>query len=198
MSHDPNRMKIALRDNGLHSLWKGIAAYESAKADDDDVWSFKDAIMFMHHGVELLMKQILVNHSEYLVIEDLSESTVKKQKQANEEGIGVFSLQRPPLEISIEDLAIPSKRDAPLNLSNGVLGTTPGTESVRTRKEVRFKDRFDDQLNCIWPPVKPSAAPAWIGIIPTARVVPARRFTPSHRNRYALRRCTENVSIVTP
>lgn len=92
-------MKIALRENGLHSLWKGIAAYESAKTDND-VWSFKDAIMFIHHGVELLMKQILVNHSEYLVFEDLSESTVKKQKQANEEGCGVFFIQKPPRSVT--------------------------------------------------------------------------------------------------
>jgi hypothetical protein len=100
MSHDPNRVKIELRDNGLHSLWKGIAAYESAKTDDADVWIFKDAIMFIHHGVELLMKQILVNHSEYLVFEDLSETTVKKQKQAKKEKIGVFSLLKPPRSVT--------------------------------------------------------------------------------------------------
>lgn len=101
MSNPSNdRVKIALRENGLHSLWKGIAAYEIAKKDNDNVWSFKDAIMFIHHGVELLMKQILVNHSEYLIFEDLSDSTVKKQKVANEEGVGVFFLPRAPRTVT--------------------------------------------------------------------------------------------------
>ena len=94
-----NRMKIDLLDNGLHSLWRGIEAYESAKTADD-IWSFKDAIMFIHHGIELLMKQILANHSEYLVFDDLSDSTVSKQKQANKQGVGVFFLPKPPKSVT--------------------------------------------------------------------------------------------------
>jgi hypothetical protein len=102
MSSDPNnRVRIALKENGLHSLWKGIEAYEKAKSGDD--WSLKEAVMFIHHGVELLMKQILVNHSEYLLFEDLGETTVRKQKQANQQGIGVFFLNRPPRSVTFTD-----------------------------------------------------------------------------------------------
>jgi len=55
MPSSPNdRFKIALKENGLHSLWKGISAYDEAKSGDN--WSLKEAVMSIHHGVELLME----------------------------------------------------------------------------------------------------------------------------------------------
>jgi hypothetical protein len=57
--------------------------------------------MYVHHGVELLMKQILVQHSEYLLFDDLGDATLKKQKQANKEQTGVFQLEKPPRTVDV-------------------------------------------------------------------------------------------------
>lgn len=87
--------KISLRENGLHSLWHGIESYQKYIRTQDK-WLLKEAIMFVHHGIELLMKEILIKHSEYLIFDDIGPDTVKKQKRANSQGIGIFFLPKPP------------------------------------------------------------------------------------------------------
>jgi hypothetical protein len=87
--------KISLKENGLHSLWRGIEAYQKY-ARTQDKWLLKEAIMFVHHGIELLMKEMLARHSEYLIFDDIGPDTVKKQKKANREEIGIFYLPKPP------------------------------------------------------------------------------------------------------
>ncbi len=61
----------------------------------------KDAIMFLHHGIELLMKEILVSHSPYLIFEELKDLP-RKQKLADKQGISIFSIDRPPRTVSYE------------------------------------------------------------------------------------------------
>ncbi len=85
---------ITLRENGLHSFSRGLDAYDNYLRNRQPIL-LKDAIMFMHHGIELLLKQVLVNQSEYLIFEDLDEAS-KKQKDANRQGIGIFFLANPP------------------------------------------------------------------------------------------------------
>lgn len=92
------RVVITLRENGLHSLWRGIVALESADRSKDK-FEFKDAIMFLHHGVELLMKEILVRHSPFLKFADL-ESATNKQREADQKGIGIFFLEKPPKTVT--------------------------------------------------------------------------------------------------
>jgi hypothetical protein len=62
----------------------------------------KDAIMFLHHGVELMMKQLLVQHSPYLIFEDLDDAT-RKQRQADAQGVGIFLLDKPPRTVNYEE-----------------------------------------------------------------------------------------------
>ena len=64
------KFTISLRENGLHSLWRGIEAYGAFDRTQDKL-TLKDAIMFLHHGVELLMKEILVKHSPFLISEGM-------------------------------------------------------------------------------------------------------------------------------
>ncbi|MBN1875916.1 MAG: hypothetical protein JXA33_16960 [Anaerolineae bacterium] len=97
-----SKLKIDLKENGLHSLWRGIEAYQEY-TQAQDKWLLKEAIMFVHHGIELLMKEILVEHSEYLIFDDIGRDTVKKQKKANLEKTGVFYLQDPPKTVTFLD-----------------------------------------------------------------------------------------------
>jgi len=96
-----DRFTITLLDNGVHSLRRGIESYE-AYDRTQDMMLLKDAIMQLHHGVELLMKEILVRHSPYLIFEDL-RAAAKKQKEADENGIAIFFLDRPPRTVSFEE-----------------------------------------------------------------------------------------------
>lgn len=100
-NNDAN-FKITLKENGLHSLWRGIEAFENYNKTQDKML-LKDAIMFFHHGIELLMKEILVRHSEYLIFEDLGKDTIKKQREADREGVGIFFLPKPPKTVTYLD-----------------------------------------------------------------------------------------------
>jgi hypothetical protein len=115
-----SRFNIGLKENGQHSLWRGIESYQRYK-ETQDKWLLKEAVMFLHHGIELLMKETLVRHSEYLIFEDLGENTVKKQKQAIEKGIGIFYLPKPPRTVTyldaidrVEAFVNPPELDEPL------------------------------------------------------------------------------------
>ena len=88
-----NIFKISLRENGAHSLWRGIESFDEFDNSQNKMM-LKDAIMFLHHGVELLMKEVLVSNSPFLIFEDL-RSASKKQKQADKLGLGIFSRKSP-------------------------------------------------------------------------------------------------------
>ena len=83
-----NHFKINLRENGEHSLKRSLESYELYENTGDQMY-LKDTIMFLHQGIELLMKQILVAHSPYLIFEDLKD-VPKKQKEADRQGVGIF------------------------------------------------------------------------------------------------------------
>ena len=64
-------LPIDLRENGLHSLQKGIKSYQEFHRTYD-YWLLKESVMFLNHGIELLMKQILVQKNENLIFTDLN------------------------------------------------------------------------------------------------------------------------------
>lgn len=99
--NNSGKFYISLRENGVHSLWRGIESYEEYDRTHD-MMLLKDAIMHLHHGIELLMKEILVQHSAYLIFEDLRDAS-KKQKRADELGIGIFFLDRPPRTVTFAE-----------------------------------------------------------------------------------------------
>lgn len=98
---DTKKISITLQENGIHSLWKGIEAF-AAYNQSQDKMLIKDAIMFLHHGVELLMKQILTRNSPFLIFEDLRDAA-NKQKQADKAGVDIFFLTKPPRTVSFEE-----------------------------------------------------------------------------------------------
>ena len=73
-------MKLNYIQNGLDSLQKGyknLIEYEnltfSENIDNNDIRFFylKDAILFIHHGIEILIKKILHNHNELLLFSQI-------------------------------------------------------------------------------------------------------------------------------
>ncbi len=89
------KITLTLKDNGTHSLEKGLSAFKKFEQNEDE-FLLKEAIMFMHHGIELLMKQVLVeNGGEFLIFSDLNHETVKKVIKAKKENQSVFYLTKP-------------------------------------------------------------------------------------------------------
>lgn len=89
-------MKLNFLNSGIDSLKKGfenLYKYESinysnysAKNREKRFYFLKDAILFIQHGIEILFKSILIQHSEYLIFSQI-DSNVKKallqKKQRN-------------------------------------------------------------------------------------------------------------------
>ncbi len=90
------RFAISLKENGIHSLNRGLEIFSTFEQSKDE-YLLKEAIMFLHNGVELLMKQVLVEQAgEYLIYADISEETIKKVINAKKQNISVFNLSKPP------------------------------------------------------------------------------------------------------
>jgi len=95
-----SKFKISLRENGEHSFKKSLESYSDYDKTKDQML-LKDTIMFLHNGIELLMKEMLVQHSEYLIYEELKDIHVK-QKEARIKGIGIFYIDYPPKSVTYE------------------------------------------------------------------------------------------------
>ncbi|WP_339888504.1 hypothetical protein [uncultured Flavobacterium sp.] len=88
-------MKLNFLDSGLDSLKKGfqhLIEYEKTtfylKEDNNDVVRFyhlKDAILFIQHGIEILVKSIIQNHSEYLIFSQIDSNVKAAIRQKNEQ-----------------------------------------------------------------------------------------------------------------
>ncbi|MGB1204244.1 MAG: hypothetical protein ACPG5B_01290 [Chitinophagales bacterium] len=90
------KFEISLKDNGIHSLNRGLDTFKLYEKEKKD-FQLKEAIMFLHHGIELLMKQVLIENSgEYLIYSDIGDVTIKKVINAKKQGISVFDLAKPP------------------------------------------------------------------------------------------------------
>lgn len=96
-----NAFKISLVESGVHSLWQGIESFERYDRTSDKML-LRDAIMFLHHGVELLMKEVIVRHSPFLIFEDLRDAS-KKQRRADDLEVGIFYLDKPPRTVTFEE-----------------------------------------------------------------------------------------------
>ncbi len=90
------KFAITLKENGIHSLNRGLEIFGNFEQRKDE-YLLKEAIMFLHNGIELLMKQVLVEQAgEYLIYADISEETTKKVINAKKQNISVFNLPKPP------------------------------------------------------------------------------------------------------
>ncbi|GMT41470.1 MAG: hypothetical protein IEMM0001_2205 [bacterium] len=74
-------MKIKLIENGLDSLKKGfeyLKQYEEQylleKSGHERYFILKDAILSIHHGIEILFKEVLRKSNELLIYSDIDKS----------------------------------------------------------------------------------------------------------------------------
>lgn len=77
-------MKLSLMENGLDSLKKGYKALntydellDANKEDIEKSLALKEAILNIHHGIEILMKYLLYKKSEYLVFSNIDDNVKK-------------------------------------------------------------------------------------------------------------------------
>ncbi len=98
---DGGPFKITLLQNGVHSLERGFQRFDEYLREDDD-FLLKEAIMFIHHGIELLLKQLLAQANEFLIFSDLRQ-VVRKQQQAKKQGVHLLDLEDPPHTVTYLD-----------------------------------------------------------------------------------------------
>jgi hypothetical protein len=103
-----SQIQITLLANGIHSLERGFETLNAALPTDIHAeWSansqllLKEAIMFMHQGVELLLKQMLAQQSDYLIFSDVQKAAVAVL-EARKQNMSVFDL-KPPHTVSYEE-----------------------------------------------------------------------------------------------
>ncbi len=94
--------KINLIENGIHSLYKGIAKLDNYRNEGNNKYYLKDSIISIHHSIELLMKQILIEENELLIFDNLTKYH-DQFKKAKSQNIDIFSLQKPPFTISYDE-----------------------------------------------------------------------------------------------
>ncbi|MDP1714975.1 MAG: hypothetical protein Q8L41_09535 [Anaerolineales bacterium] len=71
-----NITKIGLLDNAFHSLHRGYEMFNKGKQKQDPL-ALKEAIIWIHHGIELSIKQLLVQSNEYLIFDNVDRAVEK-------------------------------------------------------------------------------------------------------------------------
>jgi superfamily II DNA or RNA helicase len=73
MTNQTPSLKIGLLDNSYHSLKRGYEMWSQWKRSED-AWLLKESIIWVHHGIELVLKQLLVQTNEFLVFDDVNKA----------------------------------------------------------------------------------------------------------------------------
>lgn len=88
------KLEVTLLDNACHSLNRGFEFLE-ASTNEQDKLLLKEAVVWIHHGIELSLKQLLVQKNEFLVFDDIDKAVQKlgnlRRKKSNIQ-IGVLEL----------------------------------------------------------------------------------------------------------
>lgn len=94
MTEQVSNLKIGLLDNGSHSLARGYEMWARWKKDGDP-WLLKESVIWVHHGIELLLKQLVVQTNEFLVFQDVNKAVERLgilRKKVGMEHAGVLDL----------------------------------------------------------------------------------------------------------
>ncbi|MCL4270608.1 MAG: DEAD/DEAH box helicase family protein [Anaerolineales bacterium] len=94
MANQSSNLRIGLLDNSSHSLKRGYEMW-SLWRKTEDAWLLKESIIWIHHGIELSLKQLLAQTNAFLVFENVDsaiENLGKLRKKAGMENAGVIDL----------------------------------------------------------------------------------------------------------
>jgi hypothetical protein len=89
-----NTSIIGLLDNACHSLQRGYEMFNKGRQKKDAL-ALKEAIIWIHHGIELSIKQLLVQSNEYLIFDNVDEAVRKLahlRRQPNMSNANVLDL----------------------------------------------------------------------------------------------------------
>ncbi|MCU4760339.1 hypothetical protein OCA26_30315 [Bacillus cereus] len=101
-------MKFTLLDNGADSLKSAYENLESLKnIAEGGEHRLKDSVIFLNHGVELLLKLILKEHSPSLMFEKINDYLEAKKKLKNTENAKtVFDINKNLKTVSLLEALI--------------------------------------------------------------------------------------------
>ena len=75
MIDQTNNLEIGLLDNGSHSLKRDYEVW-SQWGESRDNWLLKESAIWIHHWIELLFKQLIVQANEFLVFQDVNNIAI--------------------------------------------------------------------------------------------------------------------------
>lgn len=94
MSKQSENLKIGLLDNGSHSLKRGFEMWTEWD-QSKNAWLLKEAVIWVHHGIELVLKQLLVQKNEFLVFQDVNKAVERLgilRKKSEMKNAGILDL----------------------------------------------------------------------------------------------------------
>lgn len=93
MSNENNKIRIGLLENGAHSLTKGYESWSDWEKNRDNIFLLKESIIWIHHGIELLLKQLLFQKDETLIFEKVDNARKMLQElRVKNKDAGAFEL----------------------------------------------------------------------------------------------------------
>lgn len=149
-------MKISLLENGVDSLKKGYASlrkYENLRFLEDEklnrFFDLKDAILSVHHGLEILFKQVLMDYNEMLVFSEIGKPLKKAYQQKNQRGgESVFEMEVTPHTVTLREAVERLETICGVPIREGFLNKVNRLEKYRNQivhAEVIFNE--DDLQN---------------------------------------------------
>lgn len=90
-----------LLDNAIHSYNHGKDKLKKYQ-EKQDQWDLKEAILFIHNGMELFLKYILAQHNEFLIFDNVDKAANAKIR-ARERDIDIFELKPAPNTVKFSD-----------------------------------------------------------------------------------------------
>ncbi len=80
-------MRLGLLENARHSLQRGFEQWHLGTTQKHGA-TLKEALVWVHHGVELSLKQLLVQQNEFLVFSDVDRAVGQLLKLRRRSGLG--------------------------------------------------------------------------------------------------------------
>jgi hypothetical protein len=103
MNQKTPSLRIGLLENCYHSLKRGYELWGEGQRKQD-AWLLKEAIIWIHHGIELGIKQLLVQTNEYLVFEDVDKAvrqlTNLRKQNPDVSVLDLFDQENPAFSVS--------------------------------------------------------------------------------------------------
>ncbi len=109
-------MEFTLLDNGTDSLKKAKISIEKFEElhKEHSYHHLKDAVIFLNHGIEILLKYILSKSNESLIFKDIKVYMLAKEQlkhmKPKEKGFGIYLERNKPTVFDVPEDKLKNKR----------------------------------------------------------------------------------------